>query len=757
MGSLLNEIGAKRKKKGKKSTYRRPFFSSKWNYADSLIVLGQFLTTILVTAGWLAPGSAPALLFEALRPARLVPRIQQLKDLNQSVLASMTSITNLLNIILLLMFIYALAGMQLFKGMFYHCEDPAFPSAAPLEGVVDAGTGVWTAFPCRGNWTDPATNRTEYRDYEWGRPTFHFDSVFNSLLNVYVMSTLSGWLPVLFDAMDTTEFHYSPEVNHSPASFLYFFIGIFFFGFYFTNLFIGVVFQKFLGSKTVGEDGLLKSQEDRQWQDYKKRLEVVPLMKAHIRPANFPFNLIFDFVQSFLMRGVIFILLATNIIFVCIYLDPSGGEEKEAFLKKTNMAFFWIFLFVEVFRIASLGLFTYLDAKANQFIFFSVFISIVDVLFQASRPDVSYYYSTVTRLVLISTFVRLTRIIQFFSGIRVYRVAVLHHARILLTIVSMIGIGIFFYACLGVVLFEGVAFDPSMRYANFDSLGGAMQLLLSVATSDMWSEVFMATTLEDGATSEVLVILYFVSFVFVKLFILLNLFIMVICEIFELLENPERVEIELQIQAYREAWSKYDPLASGRLRGPADLWGLYYDLDKPLGAGPAPTLLYTKFRVDIMTQQPGFALGFHEVLVFMVALGGVPSSFSHLLEDAGLAVRTFGPIVLLQRCLRRYIRVFRRRKKERLSVKWEKAKRRISQGSVTMSSPRPQEQALGRRSSFNAGAGAGRRGSFQRRGSSTHLDNSRVSVRGSGSVKAAHAPLGENNWENWKKLSIFQH
>lgn len=61
-------------------------------------------------------------------------------------------------------------------------------------------------------------------------------------------------------------------------AFWYFFGGIIVFGFYITNLFVGVMFEAFLSYKNMDSKGSLISQAERRWRDYEKRLcQVRPL------------------------------------------------------------------------------------------------------------------------------------------------------------------------------------------------------------------------------------------------------------------------------------------------------------------------------------------------------------------------------------------------------------------------------------------------------------------------------------------------
>lgn len=54
------------------------------------------------------------------------------------------------------------------------------------------------------------------------------------------------------------------------------------FGFYITNLFVGVMFEAFLSYKNMDSAGRLVSQEERRWRDYEKRLGQVRASTAFL-------------------------------------------------------------------------------------------------------------------------------------------------------------------------------------------------------------------------------------------------------------------------------------------------------------------------------------------------------------------------------------------------------------------------------------------------------------------------------------------
>lgn len=81
------------------------------------------------------------------------------------------------------------------------------------------------------------------------------------------MARLRG--AVFFSTPSTTN---KPKSFHQSKAFWYFFGGIIVFGFYMTNLFVGVMFEAFLSYKNMDSKGILISQAERRWRDYERRL-----------------------------------------------------------------------------------------------------------------------------------------------------------------------------------------------------------------------------------------------------------------------------------------------------------------------------------------------------------------------------------------------------------------------------------------------------------------------------------------------------
>jgi hypothetical protein len=84
----------------------------------------------------------------------------------------------------------------------------------------------------------------------------------------------------------------------------------------------------------------------------------------------------------------------------------------------------------------------------------------------------------------------------------------------------------FIYAILGVFLFNEVGYGKiTSEYSNFNNFGQAMLMLLRIATGEEW-HLIMCDYTKDSVGMEI----YFLSFVAISNFVILNLFIMVILQ-----------------------------------------------------------------------------------------------------------------------------------------------------------------------------------------------------------------------------------
>ena len=96
--------------------FRSEYFKNKWNNFDFLIVIGTYFG-IIVTATTDSNVGAAALLirsFRLLRIVRLLKRAKSLRVIFNTLIVTIPSLANVGGLLLLLLFIYAILGVQLF-------------------------------------------------------------------------------------------------------------------------------------------------------------------------------------------------------------------------------------------------------------------------------------------------------------------------------------------------------------------------------------------------------------------------------------------------------------------------------------------------------------------------------------------------------------------------------------------------------------------------------------------------------------------
>ena len=73
-----------------------------------------------------------------LLPPRAINRAKGLKHVVQCVIVAVKNIGNILLVTVLLLFMFAVIGVQLFKGRFWRCTDPTKKVSGRTGGAVEA-------------------------------------------------------------------------------------------------------------------------------------------------------------------------------------------------------------------------------------------------------------------------------------------------------------------------------------------------------------------------------------------------------------------------------------------------------------------------------------------------------------------------------------------------------------------------------------------------------------------------------------------
>ena len=269
------------------------YLRSGWNVLDFLVVVGSVFNLFLYfdnELSWIKI----VRLFRTLRPLLLVARSESMRVIVFALSISVQAIVNVVAVLLLTWFMFAILGQQLFGGYMDDCSDPAFPEGKPFAGIVmepfaaspvsdaiitpspspspspsssssSSSSSVisWASPPCSGTFLDPKTGLIAEKTVA-PFPS-NFDNVGAAMLTLFVMSSLEAWPDIMFRACDISGkgLSRSREANWGAAYYFVTFVavGVFFF----INLFIGVIYANFAALKDDYRGDALLSTEQKNW------------------------------------------------------------------------------------------------------------------------------------------------------------------------------------------------------------------------------------------------------------------------------------------------------------------------------------------------------------------------------------------------------------------------------------------------------------------------------------------------------------
>jgi hypothetical protein len=148
---------------------KKAYLKDIWNVMDLIILicsLVYFFGSKQTTIKTLKTVRA----MRALIPLRVINRFEKVRTLVKCVLQSIPAIGNLILISFIFLFIYAVIGVNLYKGIIGTCSNPSLNNSVDCRGKGH----VWTS-----------------------NSKYNFDNVFNSLMIIFQLTLAQGWKMVL--------------------------------------------------------------------------------------------------------------------------------------------------------------------------------------------------------------------------------------------------------------------------------------------------------------------------------------------------------------------------------------------------------------------------------------------------------------------------------------------------------------------------------------------------------------------------------
>uniref|UniRef100_A0A665X9J6 Voltage-dependent N-type calcium channel subunit alpha n=1 Tax=Echeneis naucrates TaxID=173247 RepID=A0A665X9J6_ECHNA len=550
------------------------YFRDLWNILDFIVVSGALVAFACSGTKGKDINTIKSLrVLRVLRPLKTIKRLPKLKAVFDCVVNSLKNVLNILIVYILFMFIFAVIAVQLFKGKFFYCTDES-------KGLEK---------DCRGQFLEYDREDVEAQPRVWKKYEFHYDNVLWAFLTLFTVSTGEGWPVVLKHSVDATYEDQGPSPGFRMETSIFYVVYFVVFPFFFVNIFVALIIITFQeqGDKAMSECSLEKN--ERACIDF--AINAKPLTRY--MPENkqsFQYKM-WKFVVSPPFEYAIMTLIALNTV-VLMMKFYGAPDLYESMLKYLNIVFTALFTLECILKIIAFGPLNYLKAPWNVFDFVTVLGSITDIL-------VTEIKDKMINLSFLRLFraARLIKLLRQGYTIRILLWTFVQSFKALPYVCLLIAMLFFIYAIIGMQVFGNIELNEDTainHHNNFQTFFQALTLLFRSATGEAWHEIMLSClsnrpcdklsgTLGMECGSD-FAYFYFVSFIFLCSFLMLNLFVAVIMDNFEYLTRDASILGPHHLDEFIRVWAEYDPAACGRMTY-RDMYNMLRDMSPPLGLG----------------------------------------------------------------------------------------------------------------------------------------------------------------------------
>nr|XP_032624035.1 voltage-dependent P/Q-type calcium channel subunit alpha-1A isoform X13 [Chelonoidis abingdonii] len=536
------------------------YFRDLWNILDFIVVSGA-LVAFAFTSNSRGSSKGKDIntikslrVLRVLRPLKTIKRLPKLKAVFDCVVNSLKNVLNILIVYMLFMFIFAVVAVQLFKGKFFYCTDES------KEFEKD----------CRGEYlVYEKDNEVKAQKREWKKYEFHYDNVLWALLTLFTVSTGEGWPQVLKHSVDATYENQGPSPGYRMEMSIFYVVYFVVFPFFFVNIFVALIIITFQeqGDKMMEEYSLEKN--ERACIDF--AISAKPLTR-HM-PQNkqsFQYRM-WQFVVSPPFEYTIMAMIALNTIVLMMKFDKASTAYENV-LKMFNHVFTSLFSLECLLKIMAFGVLNYFRDAWNIFDFVTVLGSITDIL-------VTEFANNFINLSFLRLFraARLIKLLRQGYTIRILLWTFVQSFKALPYVCLLIAMLFFIYAIIGMQVFGNIGIEDEeeesaiTEHNNFRTFFQALMLLFRSATGEAWHEIMLSclsgkpcdenSGIKEHECGNEFAYFYFVSFIFLCSFLMLNLFVAVIMDNFEYLTRDSSILGPHHLDEYVRVWAEYDPAA----------------------------------------------------------------------------------------------------------------------------------------------------------------------------------------------------
>ncbi|XP_075420640.1 voltage-dependent T-type calcium channel subunit alpha-1H isoform X1 [Tenrec ecaudatus] len=522
------------------------YLQSSWNVLDGLLVLVSLVDIVVALA---SAGGAKILgvlrvlrLLRTLRPLRVISRAPGLKLVVETLISSLRPIGNIVLICCAFFIIFGILGVQLFKGKFYYCDG------------VDT-RNISTKAQCQA------------AHYRWVRRKYNFDNLGQALMSLFVLSSKDGWVNIMYDGLDAVGIDQQPVQNHNPWMLLYFISFLLIVSFFVLNMFVGVVVENFHKCRQHQEAEEARRREEKRLRrlERRRRSKAPPVAEAQRRPYYADYSptrrTIHSLCTSHYLDLFITFIIGVNVITMSMehYDQPKALDEA---LKYCNYVFTIVFVVEAVLKLVAFGFRRFFKDRWNQLDLAIVLLSIMGITLEEIEMNAALPINpTIIRIMRVLRIARVLKLLKMAVGMRALLDTVVQALPQVGNLGLLFMLLFFIYAALGVELFgrldcsEDNPCEGLSRHATFTNFGMAFLTLFRVSTGDNWNGI-MKDTLRECVREDkhclsylpVISPVYFVTFVLVAQFVLVNVVVAVLMKHLEESNKEAREDAELDAE-----------------------------------------------------------------------------------------------------------------------------------------------------------------------------------------------------------------
>eukprot|EP00656_Telonema_subtile_P003728 TRINITY_DN11687_c0_g2_i8.p1 TRINITY_DN11687_c0_g2~~TRINITY_DN11687_c0_g2_i8.p1 ORF type:complete len:2048 (+),score=517.82 TRINITY_DN11687_c0_g2_i8:88-6231(+) len=645
---------------GKPSAY----IMDSWNRVDFLVLVLSDLAMFIQLIGYAAVLPSSIIMafrtLRVIRPLRLINQNERIQIVFNALFLSLPAIMNVMTLLVFCIFMFSILGMGLYMGLFFSCNEDVVNENLCL-GIGETSSALGYMVPT-----------------VWGNPRYDFDNVFSGMLVLFETSTLEGWVLVMYSCQDINgtpggndDPGLQPIENNEVMQCLYSVVYICFGVFFVLNLVTGVMIEKF---NQISGRGIL-TEEQKMFKD----TVLQAMLHDDRQPLGRPHGAVRAWCYSISQHenfegGVLFlIMLNAGLMASEHYNQPTEWTTMLAIL---NLIFTIVFTIEITIRIIALYPKAFFADPWNVMDFLIVLVSLIMIPLNgivnltALRPF---------RLLL------LFRVIKRAKGIRLMISTLLLSLPALFNVTCLLFLVYFIFSILGMTFWANIKFNEAIfSQAHFRTFPDALLMLARMTTGEQWNVMMRDCFVQppdctdywgsstDGWATDLgrtisnvefeytdpvglgtytywlpndcgnrgFSVIYFVSFMIVGSFCVINLFVAVILDNYAFMANVGDSEInEFVLDKFKKTWYRYtlaDKHAGkhlGRYLRVAKLRSFLGDLGAPLGIvvwDAEGRARYKMIREEVRAQQtPGLGIAYRKMQYILCLVHMGPGMMPH--------------------------------------------------------------------------------------------------------------------------------